>query len=58
MEQIEKMDLIYWHAEATIIAAAGDGPFHGLPGVRKRRNNCLELVEYQWTYPRYTDHSE
>ncbi|KAH8773990.1 heterokaryon incompatibility protein-domain-containing protein [Hyaloscypha finlandica] len=31
--QIRQMDLIYTNAEATIIAAAGDGPGYGLPGV-------------------------
>ena len=32
--QIRQMDLIYSNAEFTIIAAAGNGPHHGLPGVR------------------------
>ncbi|PMD61837.1 HET-domain-containing protein [Hyaloscypha bicolor E] len=31
--QIRQMDLIYANAKATIIAAAGDGPGYGLPGV-------------------------
>jgi hypothetical protein len=31
--QIRQMDLIYANAVATIIAAAGDGPEYGLPGV-------------------------
>jgi hypothetical protein len=30
--QIQQMDAIYRSAELTIIAAAGDGPDHGLPG--------------------------
>ena len=35
-DQVEKMDLIYNNSDFTIIAAAGDGPDHGLPGVRPR----------------------
>jgi Heterokaryon incompatibility protein (HET) len=31
--QIAQMDLIYANAEVTIVAAAGDGPHYGLPGV-------------------------
>lgn len=31
--QLRQMDLIYANAQVTIIAAAGDGPHHGLPGV-------------------------
>ena len=34
--QIAQMDRIYAGAEATIIAAAGDSPNHGLPGISKR----------------------
>jgi len=34
--QTNKMDLIYRNAELTIVAAAGEGPNHGLPGVRTR----------------------
>ncbi|KAJ4988887.1 tol protein [Stagonosporopsis vannaccii] len=36
--QIAQMDRIYAGAEATIIAAAGDDPSYGLPGIRKRRS--------------------
>nr|CEG04404.1 unnamed protein product [Fusarium clavum] len=32
-DQIKQMDRIYRQAELTIIAAAGQGPEHGLPGV-------------------------
>jgi hypothetical protein len=32
-DQIQQMDAIYRSAELTIIAAAGDGPDHGLPGI-------------------------
>lgn len=39
--QISKMDMIYAHATATIVAAAGEGADYGLPGVgqtpRKRQ---------------------
>lgn len=31
--QIRQMDLIYTNAQVTIIAAAGEGPYYGLPGV-------------------------
>lgn len=31
------MDQIYARAEATIIAAAGNNPHHGLPGMRIRQ---------------------
>lgn len=34
--QINQMDLIYQNAELTIIAAAGDGPQYGLPGINTR----------------------
>lgn len=32
-DQIRQMDKVYRNAEVTIIAAAGEGPEHGLPGV-------------------------
>lgn len=32
-EQVQKMDLIYQNSEVTIIAAAGQDPLYGLPGV-------------------------
>jgi hypothetical protein len=32
--QIGQMDLIYAHAQLTIIAEAGEDPKNGLPGVR------------------------
>jgi len=31
--QVSQMDIVYSNAEITIIAAAGDNPRHGLPGV-------------------------
>ena len=34
--QIQNMDLIYQRAALTLIAAAGNGPDYGLPGVGKR----------------------
>ncbi|KAJ8114747.1 hypothetical protein OPT61_g3445 [Boeremia exigua] len=37
--QIAQMDKIYAGAEATIIAAAGDDPHYGLPGIRSREAN-------------------
>lgn len=36
-EQINQMDSIYRRAELTIIAAAGDGPSYGLPGISRTR---------------------
>lgn len=35
-QQINQMDLIYQHAELTIIAAAGNDPEFGLPGIISR----------------------
>lgn len=35
-QQIYQMNLVYNRAQATIIAAAGDEPNFGLPGVSKR----------------------
>lgn len=35
-QQINQMDSIYQNAELTIIAAAGDGPQYGLPGINTR----------------------
>lgn len=35
-QQINQMDSIYQNAELTIIAAAGDGPQDGLPGINTR----------------------
>jgi hypothetical protein len=31
--QVSQMDIVYMNAEVTIIAAAGDNPRHGLPGM-------------------------
>jgi hypothetical protein len=35
--QIRQMDLIYAHSALTVIAAAGNGPDHGLPGINGTR---------------------
>lgn len=35
-EQVGMMDIIYEHAQMTIVAAAGEGPSYGLPGVSTR----------------------
>ncbi|KAK8057249.1 HET-domain-containing protein, partial [Apiospora saccharicola] len=43
---INSMDLVYGNAKITIIAAAGDGPEHGLPGVgsqHRERQQCLTV---------------
>lgn len=37
LDQISQMDAIYRNAEVTIVAAAGDGPDYGLPGVSSRQ---------------------
>ncbi|EWZ33609.1 hypothetical protein FOZG_13321 [Fusarium oxysporum Fo47] len=37
-EQIQKMHKIYREADLTIIAAAGDGPDYGLPGISTPRS--------------------
>ncbi|KAG8668328.1 hypothetical protein FPOAC1_007707 [Fusarium poae] len=46
--QIKQMDKIYSGADLTIIAAAGEGPQYGLPGVkktpRKRQRHAQERV--------------
>ncbi|KAM7213632.1 Heterokaryon incompatibility protein (HET) domain containing protein [Rhypophila decipiens] len=43
--QLRGMDVIYQHAFFTIIAAAGDNPHHGLPGVRDTpRNTQLQCT--------------
>lgn len=36
-DQIRQMDLIYANAQFTIIAVAGSGPHHGLPGVKETK---------------------
>ena len=46
---IRVMDLIYSNARLTIIAAAGDNPEYGLPGVNgtiRRVQPCLEVGEH------------
>lgn len=35
-KQIKHMDMVYHHAEITIIAAAGSDPHYGLPGIGRR----------------------
>ena len=37
LRQIRHMDIIYSHAFLTLIACAGDDPYHGLSGVRNAR---------------------
>lgn len=44
-EQIRRMDLIYSHAFFTIVAAAGSGPDHGLPGVGTRHRQQQPAVK-------------
>ncbi|KAK7973250.1 tol protein [Apiospora saccharicola] len=53
-DQIKRMDLVYKQAQLTIIAAAGEGPDFGLPGIgyrprqiqaRAQLNNDQYLVE-------------
>ena len=48
--QIRQMDLIYSGAQMTIIAAAGQDPHHGLPGVggtlRKKKQPHLKFGDY------------
>lgn len=39
--QIARMHQIYGSASITIIAAAGQGPHHGLPGVRSKRRSPI-----------------
>ena len=38
-DQIRQMDLVYRNAQVTIIAAAGDSPDYGLPGVSRPRKS-------------------
>lgn len=38
--QIQRMDDIYFASALTLIACAGAGPQHGLPGVSRPRPNC------------------
>ena len=50
-EQVGKMDLIYQNAELTIVAAAGNDPTYGLPGVGERERmphhitTCVKIGE-------------
>jgi hypothetical protein len=43
-DQVGKMDLIYQNAELTIIAAAGEDPSYGLPGVGLRKRDAEHLT--------------
>jgi len=43
-DQVGKMDLIYKNAELTIIAAVGDDPSYGLPGVSLRKRKPEHLT--------------
>ncbi|KFA71931.1 hypothetical protein S40288_06728 [Stachybotrys chartarum IBT 40288] len=47
LHQIRQMDLIYAKASLTIIAAAGNGPDHGLPGV----NGPLRIPQPEFIFP-------
>lgn len=48
-QQIGQMGQIYARAEATIIAAAGNNPHHGLPGMRKRQRIPATLRKRLYT---------
>jgi hypothetical protein len=43
-DQVGKMDLIYQNAELTVIAAIGDDPNYGLPGVGLRKREPEHLT--------------
>jgi hypothetical protein len=43
-DQVGKMDLIYQNAELTIIAAIGEDPSYGLPGVGQRKREPQYLT--------------
>ena len=43
--QIQNMNMIYGHAEVTIIAAAGENPSYGLPGVNQRRRTSQSYAK-------------
>jgi len=43
-DQCGKMDLIYQNAELTIIAAIGENPNYGLPGVSLRKRSSIDLT--------------
>jgi hypothetical protein len=45
--QICQMDLIYAHSALTVIAAAGNGPDHGLPGINGTRRIEQQRVTAQ-----------
>lgn len=47
--QIQNMDRIYEEAAITIIAAAGEDPHHGLPGVGKRLREPLLCADFGQT---------
>ncbi len=48
--QINQMDRIYANAQCTLIAAAGVGQEHGLPGVRNSKRTQKPVLELgQWT---------
>lgn len=42
--QLQQMGLIYKHAQVTIIAAAGNDPTHGLPGISSNRPKRTALT--------------
>jgi hypothetical protein len=49
--QLQSMDIIYQHSILTIIAAAGENPHHGLPGVGKtsRTETQASVTIGSWT---------
>jgi hypothetical protein len=51
--QMAQMDKIYARAEATIIAAAGNDPHFGLPGIHHRQrdlSNCVVINNQAYTF--------
>ncbi|KAF2810959.1 HET-domain-containing protein, partial [Mytilinidion resinicola] len=46
MRQIQKMDIIYRHSEATLIAVGGTGPSYGLPGVSERQRQMQYRFQF------------
>ncbi|PVH96099.1 HET-domain-containing protein [Periconia macrospinosa] len=46
-EQVDQMDLIYSRAYLTVVAAAGEDPSYGLPGVKNRRRKTQPYAMVQ-----------
>jgi hypothetical protein len=49
MSQIREMDRIYTQAELVIIAAAGNDPDYGLPGVSSRGRKPQATIQLDGT---------